>query len=136
MNQDLAILGIVAVTAIVGLVLLFSGALTGLVYGGDLKDVEFPYLEGRSAKGVPVTPEGIKVADELTASQEGIPYRTYGRTPDHIPTVQTTCGEGSIEVSVNILQQWRDAHPETICGDYDQELRLWCCKIPRLEDYS
>ena len=132
----LAILAIVAVLALAGLLLLLSGQLTSQVYGGALKDVEYPYLEGRPAKGVPVTPEGIPVADELTASQEGIPYRTYGRTPAHIPTVLSTCGEGSMEVSVNILQQWKDAHPDGMCSDYDPELRLWCCKVPSLNDYS
>src|SRR3989344_7563193 len=90
----LAILGIVAVIAIVGLILLFSGAKkTGQVvfagdklYGGSLSDVEYPYLENRPVKGVPVTPEGIEVADEETAYAEAVPYRTYSRVPDKIPT--------------------------------------------------
>ncbi len=136
----LAILGIVAVIAIVGLVLLFTGAkktgqvvLVGdKVYGGALKDVEYPYLEGRPAKGVPVTPEGIEVADEQTAYAEGVPYRTYGRVPDQIPTVQTTCGEGSFEVSVNFLRQFKDTYPDAQCSDYVASLDAYCCKVPQL----
>src|SRR3989338_11647504 len=96
----LAILGIVAVIAIVGLVLLFSGAkktaqvAQGLdkEYGGSLKDVEYPYLEGRSVGGSPVTPEGVVRSDEQKAYAEGVPYRTFSRVPDMIPSPQTTCG--------------------------------------------
>jgi len=135
----LAILGIVAVIAIVGLVLLFSGAkktgqvaYTGVdkVYGGALKDVEYPYLENRPAKGVPVLPEGVEVVDEQTAYAQGVPYRTYNRVPDQIPSTQTTCGEGSVEVSVNFLRQFKYTYPDAQCSDYVAALDAYCCKAP------
>lgn len=56
----LAILGVVAVIAVVGLVLLFSGAtakvsLPSKVYGGALEGKEFPYLMSRTTGGFPST---------------------------------------------------------------------------------
>ncbi len=83
----LVILGIVAIIAVVGLVLLFTGAQTGQSYhgldksyGGDLKDVEFPNLEGRHVGTYPAKADGKQ---EL-AYQTGTPYRTYSREPRQI----------------------------------------------------
>ncbi len=126
----LALLAMVALIAVVGLLLLFSGA-TGQVYGGALKGAEYPYVEGRSAKGVPFTPEGIKVVDEQTASAEAVPYRTYGRTPEHIPTVLTSCGEGYIGADVALYSVLVDTYRSS-CSDFNRELGVWCCKIPTL----
>lgn len=133
----LAILGIVAVIAIVGLVLLFSGAkktaqvATGLdkEYGGSLKDVEYPYLEGRSVGGSPVTPEGVRRSDEQKAYAEGVPYRTFSRVPDQIPTPQTTCGEGFFEVAVQSKDRV-EATTNIKCSDYVAAIDAYCCPIP------
>jgi len=127
----LSILAIVAMIAVVGLLLFYSDA-TAQVYGGALKETEYPYLEGRSAKGVPVTPEGIKVADEQTASAEAVPYRTYGRTPEHIPTALTACGEGYIGADVALYSILVDNYKESQCSDFNKQLSVWCCKIPTL----
>ncbi len=64
----LAIFGIVALIAVVGLVLLFSGRMTGKVtdpylygddklYGGGQHGIELPYTLNRVVKGVRYTPE-------------------------------------------------------------------------------
>lgn len=124
----LALLAMVALIAVVGLLLLFSGV-TGQVYGGALKGSEYPYLDGRSATGVPVTPEGIKVVDQQTAAAEGIPYRTYGRTPEHIPTTLTSCGEGFIGVDAALYSVLVDTYRSS-CSDFNKELGVWCCEIP------
>ena len=128
----LILLAIVAAVAVVGLLLITTSTTTSEVYGGALKDAEFPYLEGRPAKGVPVTPEGIKVADEQTASAEAVPYRTYGRTPEHIPTYLTACGEGYIGADVALYRILVDTYKTTQCSDFNKELSVWCCKIPTL----
>ena len=134
----LAILGIVAVIAIVGLVLLFSGAkktaqvATGLdkVYGGALKGVEYPYLESRTVRGgVAATPEGVPVSDEQKAYSEGVPYRTFSRVVDQIPTPQTTCGEGFFEVPVQSKERV-EASTGLKCSDYVAAIDAYCCPTP------
>lgn len=137
----LAILGIVAVIAIVGLVLLFSGAkktaqvATGLdkEYGGAMKGVEYPYLEGRTVKGgVGATPEGVPVSDEQKAYAEGVPYRTFSRVQDQIPTPQTTCGAGFFEVSVNNKADF-EANTGLKCSEYVAALDAYCCPVPNFK---
>ena len=137
----LAILGIVAVIAIVGLVLLFSGAkktaqvASGLdkEYGGALKGVEYPYLEGRTVKGgVGATPEGVLVSDEEKAYAEGVPYRTFSRVQDQIPTPQTTCGEGFFEVSVQSKERV-ESQTGMKCSEYVAALDAYCCPVPEMK---
>lgn len=137
----LAILGIVAVIAIVGLVLLFSGAkktaqvAQGLdkVYGGALKGEEYPYLEGRTVGGgARVTPEGVPFAEEATAYAEGVPYRTYSRVPDQIPATQTTCGANFFEVPVQSKQRV-EASTGLKCSDYVAAIDSYCCPVPKIE---
>ncbi len=138
----LAILGIVAVIAIVGLVLLFSGAkktaqvATGLdkEYGGAMKGVEYPYLEGRTVKGgVGATPEGVVVSDEQKAYAEGVPYRTFSRVQDQIPTPQTTCGDGFFEVSVQSKDRV-EASTGAKCSEYVAALDAYCCPLPNFNN--
>ena len=53
-NVALVLLGIVAVTAIVGLVLMFvQSTETGQIYGGAIKGVQYPYWEGNSGASSP-----------------------------------------------------------------------------------
>ena len=136
----LAILGIVAVIAIVGLVLLFSGAKktaqvsTGLdkVYGGALKGEEWPYLEARTiGGGARVTPEGVPLAEEAAAYAEGVPYRTFSRVQDQIPTPQTTCGAGFFEVPVQSKQRV-EASTGLKCSDYVAGIDSYCCPVPNV----
>jgi hypothetical protein len=114
----LAILGIVAVIAVVGLVLLFRGATgqfaaQGKVYGGALRGEEFPYLDDRGTGGFPSTagspdaiyyPEGfpgseaagaIETQDEAGFYGETIANEreTYGRQPYYVPSGQM-CAAG------------------------------------------
>lgn len=111
----MAILGIVAVIAVVGLVLLFTGA-TGKfsasfpkVYGGVHAGEEFPYLTDRSAGGYPQTagvpdaiyyppgyytekPVGIELQQDAPfygSSPSGTDaYTTYNRQPYYVPSGQ------------------------------------------------
>ena len=82
----LTILGVVAVIAIVGLVLLFTGAGTGKytvqasnVYGGAMKEVPYPYLMDRKEAGA--------YGDQYAAQYTGIPGRTRERGERQIPVV-------------------------------------------------
>ncbi|MEM4247097.1 MAG: hypothetical protein QXR48_03875 [Candidatus Woesearchaeota archaeon] len=111
----MAILGIVAVIAVVGLVLLFTGATgkvsAGLpkVYGGVHAGEEFPYLTDRSQGGYPQTagqpdavyyPEGFYTEKPVgVALQEDAPfygesvsgtreYTTFNRQPYYVPSGQ------------------------------------------------
>ncbi len=89
----IAILGIAAVLAIIGLILMFttamkSGAFSATlpkVYGGAIKDVDYPMLRDRTVSGVG--------GDEYSA-QDNPQYMYYERGVRQIPSLQTTCGEG------------------------------------------
>jgi len=95
-NLSLAVLGVVAVIAVVGLVLLFTNAQkTGQavmpgdkVYGGGASEEQYPYLVDRK---VGHRYDG-EWGTEDTAWQTGVPYRTYARSPAAIPTDYTSCG--------------------------------------------
>jgi len=136
---SLTILGIVAVVAILGLVLLFKTAVTGeyaypLSYGGDKlygggKTVASQSTEPWTpswVSGKPVTPEGQQV---LTGSSNEPPGITTARTGIKSATRRqaadfTTCGEGLIEVTeFEIEQQGFD--PEQCY--YDGNLNRYCC---------
>ncbi|MBS3147261.1 hypothetical protein J4219_00080 [Candidatus Woesearchaeota archaeon] len=107
----LVILGIVAVIAVVGLVLLFvqgRNATGEGVYGGAIKQVEFPYWVGR---GVPrnIPGEipgpgwnpGWTSSDDLTThwNWEGDPKRN---PIGDVPSVLTKCGNGGFLVPYNL----------------------------------
>ncbi len=112
----MAILGIVAVIAVVGLVLLFTGATGNMafpgipkVYGGVNAGQEFPYLVDRSAGGYPQTagvpdavyypqgfytekPVGVELqqdAPKYAATDSGTKsMNTYNRQPYYVPSGQ------------------------------------------------
>ena len=87
--QGMTILTIIAVLAIVGMVLVMSGRGTGAgMYGGDLKDVDFPYLEGRYVG----TDLDTHPGKQELAYQTGKPYRTYSREPRQIYSYARTDG--------------------------------------------
>ena len=82
-NIALVILGIVAVIAVIGLVLLFTGGnkATGEgIYGGAIKRVEYPYWQGR---GVPMggREEEFRTMDYRQASTNWNFYGTPKRAP-------------------------------------------------------
>lgn len=118
----LAILGIVAVIAVVGLVLLFTGATAKVsapfqkVYGGVHYGEEFPYLVSRSSGGYASTP-GEPPAPDASYSPAGFytedpgvelqedaefygerargtdSFTTYNRQPYYVPSGQI-CAAG------------------------------------------
>lgn len=97
-NISIAILGIAAVLAIVGLILMFSiasksGAFNVAlpkVYGGAINDVNYPYLQDRTVSGVG--------GDEY-AAQDNMQNMYYERGVRQIPSIQTACGENLKEAT-------------------------------------
>ena len=97
-----------------------------------MKGVEYPYLEGRTiGGGAAATPEGVPFADEQKAYAEGVPYRTFNRVPDQIPTPQTSCGEGFFEVPIQSKERV-EASTGQRCSAYVAALDSYCCPIPDL----
>lgn len=103
----IAIIGIVAVTAIVGLVFLFSVAKTGAgVYGGALKGNMFPYTRFVSTQPVVETPGweetvsapdlevyggAARLQEDTTVERQVSSGFRYARELGKIPTTLTTC---------------------------------------------
>ncbi len=127
----IAILGIAAVLAIIGLVLMFttaiqSGAFSATlpkIYGGAIKNVDYPYLEGRHAAGVG--------GDEYTASESNPQHMYYERGIRQIPSEYTACGEGYARVSytqmLGIKQRLNAYNSDAKCFDHDTN--TYCCPI-------
>lgn len=114
----LAILGVVAVIAVVGLVLLFAGRTTGKVSAPFAKtytrsstspeEFPYPYLTDRTAGGFPLAgragvrgyPDGDGYAKQQDIPSFGTTVaqgrESYQRQPEHIPSVQT-CAVGTGE---------------------------------------
>ncbi len=84
-NVSLVLLGIVAVTAIVGLVLMFvnTGPTGQGVYGGATKGVEHPNWEGRTGASSPW-------GDDTYLSK---------RDPALVESTKTSCGAGRLQVT-------------------------------------
>ncbi len=83
----MAILGIVAVIAVAGVIIMFNGATANVVasgqkiYGGALKGEEFPYLTDRTTGGFPPAvyyPAGVYTEDPGLQLQEDAGF--YGET--------------------------------------------------------
>jgi len=139
---SLTILGIVAVVAILGLVLLFKTAVTGnqaypLSYGADKlygggKTVAQGGTEPWTpswVKGVPVTPENQRVLD---ASSNEVPGYATARTGIKSATRRqasdfTTCGAGLTEATEFEVEQ------QGLSGCvYDAWLNRYCCSTTGL----
>lgn len=91
----MVILGIVAVIAVVGVVLLFTGSgATGQgVYGGAIKNIKMPYQDYR---GIPLA--GL---EDTGMSGHNTHWNYYGipvRSPQDVPSIQTACGPNAIRV--------------------------------------
>jgi hypothetical protein len=122
-SVGIAILGIAAVLAIVGLVLMFSMAsksgafwVSPKIYGGAIKDANYPYLMERKAAGA--------YGDEYYA-QDNPQYMYYERGVRQIPSIQTACGKGFKRVSYREMMASKSlghgcsAHPAS----------GYCCEI-------
>lgn len=124
----LAILGVVAVIAIVGLVLLFAGAKTGdialpsmnKVYGGAIEGVALPYGEGRAISGAD------RPGDEPATLK--IPSRKRGWIS--IPSDATTCGPylAKVDYGQKLVAESRGLG----CSDYIPTLDGYCCEAAGL----
>jgi hypothetical protein len=120
----IAILGIAAVLAIIGLVLMFttaikSGAFSATlpkVYGGAIKDDPYPYLSDRTVSGV---------GGDQYAAQDNPQYMYYERGVRQIPSIQTACGKGEAQVSYNQMlgYETRDVECRPFAGGG------YCCPV-------
>lgn len=131
----LAILGIVALMAVVGLILLFTGRLTGQVVTNDIyggygspkvyggwnraqenspRSIDNPYA-GSWVKGVPYTWEGQEVA---VIGGEQATYR--------VPTAQTACPKGFIRAGTRRLGGMTEEQVDG-CYDYGFGDGSLCC---------
>jgi len=119
----IAILGIAAVLAIIGLVLMFSmavksGAFTAMpkIYGGAIKNVDYPMLEDRHAAGVG--------GDEYYA-QDNPQYMYYERGVRQIPSLQTTCPEGYAKSSYTKMLAYKQRGSEC----FAHPASGYCCTV-------
>lgn len=145
-----SIFGIVGIVIIVGFVLSFSGAGTGLgfqasnigpkLYGGGLRqtfeDIPFPYAEGRTVKGgvteVPGygAPVGVVQSTEAYASTGYGMYRS--RVPERIPTVQISCA-GQAEYG-NVPKDYIMTYSSTIARSrFGNSINQYCVPAPQVE---
>jgi len=100
-NMSIAILGIAAVLAIVGLILMFSIAsksgaffVSSKVYGGAIKDVAYPNLQERNVNGV---------SGDQYAAQDNVQDMYYARGVRQIPSLQTACEAGRQRVDYSYM---------------------------------
>ncbi|MBN1645307.1 hypothetical protein JW851_04725 [Candidatus Woesearchaeota archaeon] len=120
----IAILGIAAVLAIIGLVLMFttaikSGAFSATlpkVYGGAIKDVDYPMLRDRTTSGVG--------GDEYTG-QDNPQFMYYERGVRQIPTLQTTCPEGFARASYTQMLGFKQRGSDC----FEHSASAYCCRI-------
>lgn len=118
----IAILGIAAVLAIIGLVLMFSTAMKSgafsatlpKVYGGAINEVDYPYLRGRTVSGVG--------GDEYLA-QDNPQYMYYERGVRQIPTLQTACPENFVRVSYAQMLSYKQRGAQC----FEHSSSAYCC---------
>jgi len=132
-SVSLALLGAVAVIAVVGLVLMFTSAQkTGqvaipstTVVGSGSRGEQYPYLSGRN-----IGTDYEKWGDEQDAWQTGVPYRTYSRAPPSLPVEYTTCGRFEREMG-STLARAQEARYDVKCRR--STTGTFCCPLP---DYA
>ena len=113
---SLVILGIVAVIAVVGLVLLFTKAQSPTcegIYCGAMKQISFPYWVGR---GVPANRPGDEALWPTTASKDLTTHWNYFGDPKRdpgtdVPSPMVKCGNGGFRVP------YSDGLPEYYRGE-------------------
>lgn len=115
-GTPLVLLGIVAITAIVGLVLMFvSTGPTGKgVYGGAIKGIDNPNFEGRTGM----------------TNWNHLGY-TGSKDPARVDSQQTSCGKGAFQVSEQLAQSYSDKPAEfDVYQKDDGAGRLYWCVQP------
>lgn len=141
-NVSLVVLGVVAILAVVGLVLMFSQAgatarvsvMGAKLYGGAVKGEQFPYLEDRRIGG-PSDALVPEYGNEAQAWQTGTPYRTYARAPTNIPSQFTGCGSTEQLLGADRARPFMDRYGVSCrrAEDVPGQLIGFCCPIP---DYA
>ncbi len=148
----LAILGIVALIAVVGLILLFSGKLTGEVTTSGIGGYGANKLYGNWDKVQEEAPRGAVVAQsELKGGGASYPYsgnyvKGVPYTPEGIPvaviggqeadyrisSIQTTCPPGLARMGVRQMQTLSDDNfGRCIAGSFDDG--SMCCPVAELQ---
>lgn len=138
-HRDVLILTTVGTIAIICLLILFTNAqkTAQVPYEGPIENARLPNLEGRMLRGIQQTPEGVPVYDEERAFAEGIPFRSFSRVVDRIPTIYTACGEDYLHAGLRTKKDVESLIPNEYCSFYD-ELQVYCCSIPllKIKDYE
>jgi len=112
----LVILGVVAVAAIVGLVMMFVQATTtGQVYGGAVKGISYPNWEGRSG----------------ASSAWGVDSYAGKRDPTKVTSTVTSCGSGGFTLSSGQVAAYQNNPAYTISQKVDQWGSVLTCVYPR-----
>lgn len=122
-NISIAILGIAAVLAIVGLILMFSIAsnsgafwVSSKVYGGAIKEVSYPNLMDRNVNGI---------SGDQYAAQDNIQNMYYDRGVRQIPSIQTACGAGLQESNYQNMLSLKQRGSSC----YAHDAGYYCCTI-------
>jgi len=107
------VLGIIAVIAIVGLVLLFvqhkNNSVTGQIYGGDIIRGPFPYWENEGVpRNIPEMQWANQVSNKVAPNQWGnYQNNPKGNPISNIPSVMKKCGVGGFLVPYNDLTYYQ-----------------------------
>jgi len=122
-NISIAILGIAAVLAIVGLILMFSIAsksgafwVSSKIYGGAINDVAYPNLMDRNVNGI---------SGDQYAAQDNIQDMYYKRGVRQITSPQTACGSGL--ASASFAQKVANEQRGSSC--FEHPAGFYCCTI-------
>lgn len=126
----IAILGIAAVLAIIGLVLMFttaikSGAFSATlpkVYGGAIEDVDYPYLRDRSVSGT---------GGDQYQAQDNPQHMYYERGVRQIPTGYTTCPENYARVSYTQMLSYKQRleSQSSSAKCFEHSASAYCCPV-------
>jgi hypothetical protein len=138
----LAILGIVALIAVVGLVLLFSGKTTGGVvandpiYGQNKVYGGWNRVQEESPRGTVGLPNAGSWVKGVPVTQEGQPVAVVGGSQAiaRVPSLQTTCPNGQIRVGSRGILRLTDSEWET-CVPSDIGDGSYCCELEGLSQY-
>ncbi len=127
---SLAILGIVAVIAVVGLVLLFTGGTGTMVYPGIAKVYPGKVVKGETGQGFPYLGGGEYVAEQRGSCLPGEVFvqrgGSYGKSYD-----PNTCRGGEMRIEIyHRNNKFFGAPDQTVVVDG------WCCTIPGYQPYG
>ena len=139
----MAILGIVALIAVVGLVLLFSGKMTGgvvaneAIYGANKVYGGWDNSQQNSPRGTTGLPYAGSWVKGVPVTQEGQPVAVIGGSQAiaRVPSLYTTCPMGQVRVGSRNIQSLTDGEWET-CVLSEIGDGSYCCTLDGLSQYS